>query len=78
MLRCKTASSAFLDSCSAFAIVAGTLHHGDLWGCPLVYGEVGEVALDVSERGGNGVASALQTCARLEQVLGLAVVSAAV
>ena len=33
MLRCKTASSAFLDS----AIVAGTLHHGDLWGCPLVY-----------------------------------------
>ena len=24
-------------SCSAFAIVAGTLHHGSLWGCPLVY-----------------------------------------
>ena len=41
-------------------------------------GEVGEVALDVSERGGDGVAPALQTCARLEQVLGLAVVSAAV
>ena len=41
-------------------------------------GGVGEVALDMSERGGNGVAPALQTCARLEQVLGLAVVSAAV
>ena len=25
-----------LLSCSAFAIVAGTLHHGSLWGCPLV------------------------------------------
>ena len=37
MLRCKTASSAFLDSCSAFAIVTDTLHHGGLWGCPLVY-----------------------------------------
>ena len=41
-------------------------------------GGVGEVALDMSERGGNGVVPALQNCARLEQVLGLAVVSAAV
>merc|ERR1711991_1090512 len=23
--------------CSTFAIVAGTFHHGGLWGCPLLY-----------------------------------------
>ena len=56
LLRCKMASTGQVLSYSAFAIVAGTLHGGGLWGCPLVYNTT-IAPSQTTNKGPHGVAS---------------------